>query len=118
MYVLKENEEDIKQAVAGNPFMPVDLVQPLVIRANLGDFIIVDFENKLDRQASIHIQDVEYNVLDFDGTAVGFNPDTTTKNKKRYCWYADKEGIFLFHDMADPRSSEDATNVHGGSLAP
>jgi len=113
MYVLKENEDAIRKAVAENPFTPVDLVQPLVIRANLGDFIIVDFENKLDRPASIHIQDVEYNVLDSDGTAVGFNPDTTTKNKKRYYWYADKEGIFLFHDMADPRSSEDATNVHG-----
>ena len=113
MYVLKENEEDLKKAVADNPYMPVDLVQPLVIRANLGDVIIVDFENKLNRRASIHIQDVQYDVLDSDGAAVGFNPDTTTGNCKRYCWFADKEGIFIFHDMADPRSNEEATNVHG-----
>ena len=113
MYVLKENENDLKKAVAKNPFKPVDLVQPLVIRANLGDFITIDFENKLDRRASIHIQDVEYDVLDSDGAAIGFNPDTTTKDKKRYSWFADKEGIFLFHDMADSRSTEEATNVHG-----
>jgi len=113
IYVLKENEDAIRKAVAKNPFSPSELVQPLVIRANLGDLLIVDFENKLNRPASIHIQDVEYNVLDSDGAAVGFNPDSTTENKKRYYWYADKEGIFMFHDMADPRSSEEATNVHG-----
>jgi len=113
MYVLKENENDLRQAVLENPFTPVDLVQPLVIRANLGDFIIVDFENKLNRQASIHIHDVEYDVLESDGAAIGFNPDTTTDNFKRYYWCADKEGTFMFHDMADPRGGEDATNVHG-----
>lgn len=113
IYVLKENEDEIKKSVEAKPFETVDLVQPLVIRANLGDFIIVDFENKLDRRASIHIQNIEYDVLDSDGAAVGFNPDTTTGYKRRYSWYADKEGIYMFNDMADPRSGEDATNVHG-----
>ena len=113
MYVLEENEYAVKQAVDENPFQPVDIVQPLVIRANIGDLILVNFENKLGRPASIHIQDVEYDVLDSDGAAVGFNPNTTTNRCIRYSWYADKEGVFLFHDMADPRSGEDATNVHG-----
>lgn len=113
IYVLSENEHVIKKAVAGNPFTPVDLVQPLVIRANVGDFIIIDFKNKLERRASIHIQDVKYDVMNSDGAAVGFNSDSTTDDEIRYCWYADKEGIFMFHDMADPRSGEDATNVHG-----
>lgn len=113
LYVLKENEDRIKKSVDENPFTTVDLVQPLVIRANLGDFITIDFENKLGRRASIHVQDVIYDVLSSDGAAVGFNPDTTTDNKISYRWVADKEGIFMFHDMADPRSGEDATNVHG-----
>ncbi len=113
MYVLKENEDAVREAVEKNPFTPVDLVQPLVIRANVGDLIIVEFENELSRRASIHIQGVEYDVLDSDGAAVGFNLDTTTRKNIRYRWFADKEGIFIFHDMADPRSTEDATNVHG-----
>ncbi len=113
IYVLKENENAVIRAVAENPLTPVDLVQPLVIRANLGDYLIVDFENRLNRRASIHVQNVEYDVSNSDGAAVGFNPDTTTYTKQRYEWFADKEGIFMFHDMADPRSSEAATNVHG-----
>ena len=113
MYVLKENEEAVKNEVKENPLKPVDLVQPLVIRANLGDDIIIDFENKLERRASIHIQDIDYNVLESDGAAIGFNPDTTTSNIKRYRWFADKEGIFMFNDMADPTSSEESTNIHG-----
>lgn len=33
MYVLKENEQKVKDLVKKNPFSPVELVQPLVIRA-------------------------------------------------------------------------------------
>ncbi|MEH7238318.1 hypothetical protein V7097_19255 [Bacillus sp. JJ1562] len=39
MYVLKENERKVKELVRKNPFTPVDLVQPLVIRANVGDIV-------------------------------------------------------------------------------
>ncbi|AOZ77348.1 copper oxidase [Clostridium pasteurianum DSM 525 = ATCC 6013] len=113
MYVLKEDENTLIEAVKKNPFKPVDIVSPLVIRANLGDILIIDFENKLNRPVSIHIQDIDYNVLRSDGAAIGFNPDTTTRNKIRYRWVADKEGIFLFNDMADTRSSEKSTNIHG-----
>ena len=48
-----------------------------------------------------------------DGTSTGFNQDSTTDNEIEYTWYANTEGVFLFHDMADPRSSEEATNIHG-----
>lgn len=113
MYVLKENEKELKKAVEENPLTPVDLVQPLVIRANVGDLIVVNFENELDRHASIHIQGVKYDVFDSDGAAVGYNPDSTTTRNKTYKWFADREGTFLFHDMADSRSTEDSTNVHG-----
>ena len=48
-----------------------------------------------------------------DGTGAGFNRDSTTDNEIVYTWYADTEGVFLFHDMADAGSSEKATNIHG-----
>ena len=51
--------------------------------------------------------------LTSDGADVGFNPDTTTSHRICYTWQADKEGVFLFSDLADPRSGEDGTNVHG-----
>ena len=52
MYVLKENEQKVKDLVRKNPFTPVDLVEPLVIRANEGDTVEVLFENKQQRQYS------------------------------------------------------------------
>lgn len=48
-----------------------------------------------------------------DGTSTGFNQDSTTSREIVYTWYADAEGVFLFHDMADARSNEEATNIHG-----
>lgn len=56
---------------------------------------------------------MKYNVLTSDGAEVGLNPDTTTRDFIRYTWYAEKEGVYLFSDMGDTRSSEDGTNVHG-----
>lgn len=50
-----------------------------------------------------------YDVASSDGASVGVNPD----REINYIWYAQTEGVFLFHDMADARSSEDATNIHG-----
>ena len=44
---------------------------------------------------------------------MGFNPDTTTKGFIRYTWYAEREGVFLFSDLADPRGGEEGTNLHG-----
>lgn len=59
------------------------------------------------------MQRLAYDVLSSDGTSTGFNPDSTTDREILYTWYANTEGVFLFHDMADARSSEDATNIHG-----
>lgn len=56
---------------------------------------------------------MRYDVDTSDGAGVGFNQDSTTDHKMTYTWYADTEGVFLFHDMADARSSEAATNIHG-----
>lgn len=117
MYVLKKDSERIqreaKERFLMNPPQPYKDVQPLVIRANAGDEIQVNFYNKLDRRTSIHVQGLKYNVLTSDGAEVGYNPDTTTRDFISYKWYAEKEGVYLFSDMGDMRSGEDGTNVHG-----
>lgn len=117
IYVLKQDsarirkkaEELFKQPVP----QPYEEVRPLVILANVGDTIRVNFENKLNRPASIHVQGLCYDVLTSDGSNVGYNPDTTARRFIRYTWHADKEGVFLFSDMGDTRSNEEGTNVHG-----
>ncbi len=117
MYVLAQDSQRIQQRARENfalsPPQPYQEVQPLVIRANVGDEIRINFCNKLNRRASIHVQGLRYNVITSDGANVGFNPDTTTDYSIQYVWFAEREGVFLFSDLADPRSGEDATNLHG-----
>lgn len=117
LYVLKQDSERIqrkaRELFALPTPQPYEEVRPLVIRANVGDTVQINFENKLNRRASIHVQGLPYNVLTSDGANVGCNPDTTTGSHIRYTWHADKEGVYLFSDMADTRSGENGTNVHG-----
>ncbi len=117
IYVLKQDSGRIQKRALELFSLPVPQpykkVQPLVIRANVGDTIQVNFYNRLNRPASIHVQGMCYDVLTSDGSDVGYNPDTTTERFIRYIWHADKEGVYLFSDMADTRSNEEGTNVHG-----
>lgn len=117
LYVLKQDAEKIKQEAYKNFHQeipqPAPGVEPLVIRANLGDKVVVHFSHSLNRNLSMHVQGLSYDVKTSDGASVGRNPDTTTKNEITYCWCADQEGVFLFSDMGDTRSSEAGTNVHG-----
>ncbi|MGN0465546.1 MAG: multicopper oxidase domain-containing protein [Lachnospiraceae bacterium] len=117
MYVLAEESEQIqKEAIRRfqqTPPQPYEKVEPLVLRVNLGDTVKIRFCHKLNRRLSIHVQGLDYDVMTSDGTSTGFNPDSTTNNEILYTWYASAEGVFLFHDMADSRSSEEATNIHG-----
>jgi FtsP/CotA-like multicopper oxidase with cupredoxin domain len=117
LYVLKKDADRIKRKAQENfnqeiP-MPYEEVQPLVIRANLGDVIKIHFTHSLKRNLSIHVQGLAYDVKTSDGAFVGRNPDSTTAKDITYCWYAQKEGVYLFSDMGDTRSSEEGTNVHG-----
>lgn len=117
LYVLKKDANRIKTRVLENfnkeiP-QPYEEVRPLVIRANVGDFIIVNLYNSLNRRVSIHVQGLAYDVNTSDGASVGFNPDTTTLNHITYKWSAKNEGVYQFSDMADTRSSEESTNIHG-----
>ena len=117
LYVLEEDAERIKTEALKRFEMeipqPYKEVQPLVIRVNLGDTVKVRFRNSLNRRLSIHVQGLSYDVNTSDGSSVGYNDDSTTGGEIWYTWYADTEGVYLFHDMADPRSTEDATNIHG-----
>nr|WP_309101267.1 copper oxidase [Fredinandcohnia onubensis] len=115
MYVLKENEQKVKDLVRKNPFTTVDLVQPLVIRANAGDVVDILFENKLPFATGMNFQDIDYDVLQSDGADVGFNPDTTVPpgGKILYRLKASLEGISYFSDLGNPSSSENGSNIHG-----
>lgn len=92
---------------------PCEEVKPLVIRANAGDTLVVTFSHSLNRSLSIHVQGLAYDVQTSDGASVGRNRDTTTRNQITYTWYAVQEGVYLFSDIGDTRSSEEGTNVHG-----
>lgn len=117
IYVLEKDAKEVKQKALEKFHQkipqPCDFVKPLVIRANLGDEIVVEFHHSLKRKLSIHVQGLSYDVKTSDGTAAGRNPDSTTGNRIIYHWYAQKEGVYLFSDMGDTRSSEEGTNVHG-----
>lgn len=117
MYVLREDakrvREDALQKFQQEIPQPSELVKPLVLRMNLGDTIHVKFYNSMNRALSIHVQGLEYDVKVSDGAYVGMNPNTTTRHVIDYCWYAQKEGVYLFSDMGDTRSSEKGTNIHG-----
>lgn len=117
LYLLRKDSDRIQQKAREyfemNPPQPYKEVQPLVIRANAGDEIHINFYNRLGRRVSMHVQGLRYDVLTSDGANVGNNPDTTTDNFIQYVWYAEKEGVYLFSDLGDARSSEEGTNVHG-----
>ena len=117
LYVLKKDADRIcKEALRNfskeSP-QPYEEVKPLVIRANKGEKVVITFFHSLDRALSIHVLGMDYDVQTSDGTSAGFNKNTTTRNKIIYTWYARQEGVYLFHDMGDTRSSEEGTNIHG-----
>lgn len=117
MYVLAEDAERIRKEALDCFYQeipqPCEAVKPLVLRVNLGDEVQVRFRHSLGRPLSIHVQGLSYDVNTSDGASVGFNRDSTTEHEITYTWYAGQEGVYLFHDMADARSSEDSTNIHG-----
>lgn len=118
MYVLKENEQIIKRLVKEHPFTPIDLVQPLTIRANVEDEIEICFENQLPFATSMQIQRAEYDVETSDGAFVGCNANSTAPpcppgGTQIYRWKVLVEGIHVFTDLGNPLASEAGTNLHG-----
>lgn len=117
LYVLKKDADRIREKAMHNfeqdiP-QPCEEVRPLVIRANVGEKVVISFSHSLDRALSLHVLGMDYDVQTSDGANVGFNRDTTARHQITYTWYANREGVYLFQDMGDSRSSEEGTNVHG-----
>lgn len=85
LYVLKQDSERIRREVRKRFELPASRPMrgcgPLVIRANAGDTVQMNFENKLSRRASIHVQGLSYNMLISDGANIGLNPDSATDSR-------------------------------------
>ncbi|MGM8212699.1 copper oxidase [Virgibacillus sp. W0430] len=115
MYVLKENESIVKEQVRKNPFTPVDVVQPLVIRANEGDEVEILFENKLPFATGMHFQEADYDVMTSDGANVGLNKNSFVEcgEEMIYQLKINHQGVFLFSDLGNPSSSENGSNING-----
>ena len=72
LYVLKKDADRIRQGALRNfskeiP-QPYEEVKPLVIRANLGETVVITFSHSLDRALSIHVLGMNYDVQTSDGT--------------------------------------------------
>lgn len=120
MYVLKENESKVKELVKKNPFKPVELVQPLTIRANAGDTVEILFENQLPFATGMHFQEASYDVLTSDGANVGYNPSSLVECGEQilYRIFTDVDGIYFFTDLGNVSSTEEGSSIQGlfGSL--
>ncbi|KMM37027.1 multicopper oxidase domain-containing protein [Guptibacillus hwajinpoensis] len=115
MYVLKENECKVKELVEKHPFSPVDLVQPLVIRANEGDEVEILFENQLPFATGMNFQEADYDVQTSDGANVGFNENTLVDcgEQTLYQITAYHQGVYFFSDLGNPASSDQGSNING-----
>ncbi|WP_254546642.1 multicopper oxidase domain-containing protein [Halomarina pelagica] len=92
---------------AGDPHddgIDTSVLRPLVIRANEGDIVEIEFINHLDRRASMHQVGLPYDVKESDGANVGYNPDTTVAPGESitYRWFAAHQGGHFFYDLANP----------------
>lgn len=122
LYVLKKDAKRIKEKALKNFYQeipqPCEEVKPLVIRANLGDEIEIRFSHSLDRDLSIHVQGLAYNVKDSDGTSVGYNPDTTTRKSIVYRWSAFREYAVFFHDELEILNKDGETPIDPHTMLP
>ena len=115
MYVLEGDRSEVERLVDENPLMPVDLVRPLVIRANVADQVEITLENALPVPASINIKGLSYDVRTSDGVFAGENPDTTVDPGEKivYSFVAHQKGCYHFGDLGNPLASEIGSNLHG-----
>jgi manganese oxidase len=101
---------------------PHPLVRPLVLRAKVGEVVVINFKNHVrDRRVGIHLIADGYDVRHSDGAHVGINPSSLAGppngplggNGRQYVWHCLHEGVFPFHDAGNLSGGEDGTNVHG-----
>lgn len=114
IYVLRNpqahpNKEDILENK--------NLASPLVLRANVGDCIVVRFKNEIpEKRAGMNIAGLAYDPKASDASRVGHNPDTTvaTNEERAYVWYADREGQFPINDLANTHSESEKNTMKIG----
>ena len=117
MYVLEKDlqrvrEEEAKNLKArldlGEPGVSIglgnDAIQPLTIRANQGDCLIINLENRLEENepASLHIHGSSLYISTTGDPAIATNPDSIIEpgSNITYMWMVtenDQEGIHYFH---------------------
>lgn len=89
----------------------------LVLRANVGDCIIVRFKNDIpQKRVGMTIAGLTYDPNISDGLRVGKNTDTTvaTSEERTFVWYADHEGQFPINDLANTNPSNDEDTMRIG----
>lgn len=112
-----EEEENFSHSHPVDPekdFQPHAKVRPLVLRACLGDKVVVEFSNHIKgREVGIHLIGPG-NGVSSDGSKVGAVSSLAEYQQSvRYTWTCDHEGVFPFHDIGDPDGDEDGTIAHG-----
>ena len=126
MFVLDENIPAVRQQEA-KPLpdrvsigLRDDPIQPLVIRANIGDTVVVNFTNRLHSgRASMQINGLSFDPGTSAGSNVGLNPDTTVApgGSTIYTWHIpDKrnmEGSYVFSSMGDDMRQQMAHGLFG-----
>ncbi|MFT4922227.1 MAG: hypothetical protein ACI8XM_001440, partial [Haloarculaceae archaeon] len=107
----------------GDVRLDTSLVQPLTIRANVGQTIEITLHNHLKRHASMHNMGLPLDPKESDGMNVGENPDTTVApgGRKTYTWLAEHEGSYVFYDGANqgyksPKEAPQKANLHAQGL--
>ena len=116
MYVLDENIGAVR--AQENKLLPDrvsiglrdDPIQPLVIRANVGECVVINFTNRLATgNASINVRGLSVAAREA-GSNVGLNPDSTVPPGKSitYHWLIDAgrpelEGAYVFRSEGDLR---------------
>ncbi len=97
---LKDNEEESYGLNAG---LANDIIQPLTLRANIGDCVRVLFGNNLTQPASFHVNGADWVVADTWEPALASNPDSIALPGDTISleWYVDPtyygENTHYFH---------------------
>ena len=86
---------------------PVEVREPLVVRANQGDCLEVTLTNTTAVRASFQLGKLLFDPQGSYGSAIGFDRDSTVASgaSRTYRFYADQEvGIGLLYNLANPDS--------------
>ncbi|MBI5652055.1 MAG: hypothetical protein HZC40_16685 [Chloroflexi bacterium] len=101
-----------KDALIANP----NLIEPLVIRAAVGDCILVNFRNDITgRRVGMHVNGISKDPKTSDGARIGNNPDTTvpTGGTITHTFFAHREGQFVINDYGSGLNYPNDTTSRG-----